>query len=62
MFEEIELVAKNQSEHGIDWSLVYRRTRDALQAGALSLSFRTSPEPDWASRSREDAGTARRSF
>ncbi len=34
MFEEIELVAKNQSEHGIDWSLVYRRTRDALQGGS----------------------------
>ncbi|VCU69077.1 Bacterial type II and III secretion system protein [Pigmentiphaga humi] len=33
MFEEIELVAKNQNEHGIDWNLVYRRTRDAVQGG-----------------------------
>ncbi|OVZ54355.1 hypothetical protein CDO44_26810 [Pigmentiphaga sp. NML080357] len=34
MFEEIELVARNQSEQGIDWNLVYRRTREALQGGA----------------------------
>ncbi|MDX3907345.1 MAG: hypothetical protein QHC78_16770 [Pigmentiphaga sp.] len=33
MFEEIELVAKNQSEQGIDWNLVYQRSRDALRAG-----------------------------
>jgi len=34
MFEEIELVARNQTEQGIDWNLIYRRTRDAAQAGS----------------------------
>lgn len=34
MFEEIELVAKNQSEQGIDWNLIYRRTQDAVQGGS----------------------------
>ena len=34
MFEEIELVARNQTEQGIDWNLIYRRTRDAARAGS----------------------------
>ncbi len=34
MFEEVELVSKNQNEHGIDWNLVYRRTQDAFRMGS----------------------------
>lgn len=33
LFEEIELVAKNNNEQGIDWNLVYARSRAAARLG-----------------------------